>query len=83
VHLEDAELPLDEQDARLDGRHGPQSQVDHPLDRKTRCDLHDQRVLTLEGWVPAGSGRSTEVGRELALQILDEQVDPQLRPGRR
>ena len=34
MHLEDAELPLDEQDARLHRGRGAQREVDHPLDRE-------------------------------------------------
>src|SRR3712207_7951059 len=33
VHLEHAELPLYIEDSRLDARHLPQREVDHPLDR--------------------------------------------------
>ena len=36
VHLQHAELPLDEQDSRLHLGHRPQRQIDDPLDRECR-----------------------------------------------
>src|SRR5215469_5374354 len=82
VHLEHAELPLHEQDARLHGRHGAQHQVGDPLDGEPGRHLDDQRVLALERRVAAGAGRRAQVRRELPLQVPDEQVDAELR-GRR
>src|SRR6266498_3716316 len=67
VHLKDAELALDEQDARLDGRH------------RARRHLHDERVLALPWRVASRTrGRSHE-GGELAPKIPHEQVHAQLR----
>ena len=44
--------------------------------------LDDQRVLALERRVAAGPGRRSQVRRELPLQVVDRQVDPQLHRGR-
>ena len=53
VDLQDAELPLHEQDAGLDRRLGPQRQVGDPLDGQAGCDLDDERVVALDGRVAA------------------------------
>ena len=80
VHLEHAELPLDEQDAGLDRGHRPQRQVGDPLDGQRGRHLDDERVLPGERRVAARPGRSTQVRGELRLQVLDQEVDPQLSP---
>ncbi len=78
MHLEHAELPLDEQDARLDRGHRAQRQVGDPLDGQRGRNLDDERVLPGERRVAAGPGRRAQVRGELRLQVLDEQVYPQL-----
>ena len=83
VHLEYAELPLDEQDARLDRGHRPQRQVGDPLDGQRGRHLDDERVLPGERRVPAGPGRGAQVRGELRLQVTDQEIDPQLGPAGR
>ena len=73
-----AELPLHEQDARLDRGHRAQRQVGDPLDGQRGRDLHDERVLAGERRVAPGAGGRAQVGGELPLQVLDQQVDAQL-----
>ena len=83
VPLEHAELALHVQDAGLHGGHPAQRQVGDPLDGQGRGDVDDERVLALHRRVAAGPGRGAQVRRELPLQVLDEQVHPELRRGRR
>ena len=52
--------------------------ADFPLARDMQR-LDDERVLALEGRVAPGPGRRAHVRRELALQVLQQEVDPQLR----
>jgi hypothetical protein len=78
VHLEHAELPLDEQDARLDRGHRAQRQVGDPLDGQRGRHLDDERVLAGERRVAAGPGRGAQVRGELRPQVAHQEVDPQL-----
>ena len=78
VHLQHAELPLDEQDAGLDRGHRAQRQVDDPLDRQRGGHLDDERVLPGEGRVAAGPRRGPQVRGELRLQVAYQEVNPQL-----
>ena len=78
MHLQHPELPLDEQDAGLDGGHRAQCQVGDPLDRQRGRHLDDERVLAGERRVTASPGRRAEVRGELRLQVPDQEVNPQL-----
>src|SRR5215813_3761863 len=78
MHLQHAEVPLDEQDPRLD-RFGAQREVGDPFDRQPGRHLDDQCMITFGGRVAPCPGRGSEIGGELPLQPADRQVDPQLR----
>ena len=78
VHLEHAELPLDEQDARLDRGHRAKRQVGDPLDRQRGRDLDDERVLPGERRIAAGADRGAQIRGELRLQIAHQEINPQL-----
>ena len=79
VHLAHAELALDDEDARLHRPHGAQREVRDAVDGQPGRDLDDERVLPLVRRVAAGPGRRGEPRRELALQVRQQQVDPQFR----
>ena len=78
MHLQHAELPLDEQDAGLDRGHRAQRQVGDPLDGQRGGHLDDERVLPGERGVTAGPGRGAQVRGELRLQVAYQEVNPQL-----
>ena len=79
MHLEHAELALDVQDPGLDRGHGTHREVEHALDRERGRHLDDEGVLTGERRVAAPARRRAHVRRELGLQVLQEQVDPEVR----
>ncbi len=79
VQLEDTELALHKQDARLDGGHGAQRQVGDPFDGKPWRYFDDERVLALQRRVAAGAGRRSHVRSELRLKVGHQQVHAQLR----
>ena len=81
VHLQHPELPLHEQDPRLDARNRPQREVGDPLDRQGRRDLDDQRVLAGERRIAASPGRRAEIGGELRPQVPYQEIDAQLGDG--
>ena len=77
VQFQQAELALGEQNTRLHIRRGLQRQIDDAVNRQRGRDLDDEAVLALEGRVAAPARGRAEIGRELRLQVMDRQIDPQ------
>ena len=72
MHLQHAELALDEMDARLDVGHRLEREVDDVLDRQAGVTSTISARSPSIARVAAGAQRRAEVGRELPAQVGDQ-----------